>query len=555
VNEDALYVHGAIWTGSPDRARPEPTALAVSAGRVVAVGTEEEAGAAVSPGCRVVELAGRRVVPGLIDGHMHAVRAGATWDAELHWTGLPDVPTALDDIRRAARTLPAGEWIRAIGGWHPTQFAEQRTPTPAELDEAGGDHPVYLQALYEHAVLNGAALRASGIDRLEADPPGGVIERDADGHPTGIIRGLGAFSRCLNAMPVRGAAEETAGIRAMLQDLHAVGLTGLVDPGGFGMHPARYDALFDLWRRDELTMRVRLFLSAVDPGQEVEQVMGWLRHAQSRFGDKMLRYLGVGEVVHFGCHDFEGLEPFEIADEACDEFERISRETARRGWPMHVHAVLDTTIDRILDSWEKVHAEVPLTGLRFSLAHADRISEHNIARLRSLGAGVVLDDHLVFKAGSSQEVWGAEAVHRAPPAGDLLRAGIPVAAGTDATRASSFSPWLSLWWLVTGRSLDGVQRRAAEHLLTREQALHAYTAGSAWLSFEEEDRGHLRPGARADFAVLDRDYFAVPDDDIPAISSVLTVVGGVVVHSSGAVAEPAHRHGRAPARHVKERTR
>lgn len=552
---DALYVHGLIWTGSLDRSGPEPTALAVSAGRVVAVGAEEEARAAASPDCRVVDLAGRRIVPGLIDGHMHAVRAGATWDAELHWTGLPDVGTALDDIRRAARQLTTGEWIRAIGGWHPTQFAEQRTPTPTELDEAGGGHPVYLQSLYEHAVLNGAALRASGIDRLEGDPPGGVVERDADGNPTGIIRGLGAFSLCLNAMPVRGAAEEAASTRAMLHDLHAVGLTGLVDPGGFGMHPARYDALFDLWRRDELTMRLRLFLSAVDPGREVEQVTGWLQHAQSRFGDEMLRYLGVGEVVHFGCHDFEGLEPFEISDEACGEFERISRETARRGWPMHVHAVLDTTINRILDAWEKVHAEVPLTGLRFSLAHADLISDHNIARLRTLGAGVVLDDHLVFKAGASQEVWGAEAVHRAPPAGDLLRAGIPVAAGTDATRASSYSPWLSLWWLITGRSLDGVQRRAAEHLLTREQALHAYTAGSAWLSFEEEDRGHLRPGARADFAVLDQDYFTVPDDDIPTISSVLTVVGGVVVHSSRAAA-PADRAGPASAaRHPKERTR
>ena len=116
-----------------------------------------------------------------------------------------------------------------------------------------------------------------------------------------------------------------------------------------------------------------------------------------------------------------------------------------------------------------------------------------------------------------------------------------MAAGTDATRASSYSPWLSLWWLVTGRSLDGAQRRDAAHLLTREQALRAYTAGSAWLSFEEDDRGQLRPGARADFAVLDRDYFTVPVKDIPSISAVLTVVGGATVHSSGTIAEPASK--------------
>jgi hypothetical protein len=244
-------------------------------------------------------------------------------------------------------------------------------------------------------------------------------------------------------------------------------------------------------------------------------------------------------VVHFGCHDFEGLEPFDISDDACAEFERISRETARHGWPMHVHAVLDTSIDRILDCWERVHAEIPLTGLRFSIAHADRISNRNIGRLRALGAGVVLDDHLVFKAEASQRAWGEEAMRRAPPVSDLLRAGIPVSAGTDATRASSYSPWLSLWWLVTGRSLDGARRRAGEHLLTREQALRAYTTGSAWLSFEESDRGHLRPGARADFAVLEQDYFAVPSEDIPSISAALTVVGGATVHSAGTLAEPA----------------
>ena len=299
------------------------------------------------------------------------------------------------------------------------------------------------------------------------------------------------------------------------------------------MSPARYDALFELWRRDELTLRMRLFLSAVDPGSEYEQLTAWLEHGQTRFGDGMLQILGIGEVVHFGCHDFEGIDPFEISDDAAAEFERITRETARRGWPMHVHAVLDTSIDRILSSWERVHLEFPLADLRFSIAHVDRLSDRNIARMRALGVGVVLDDHLVFKAEASRTVWGDEAMHRAPPVGDLLRAGLPLAAGTDATRASSYNPWLALWWLISGRSLGGTRIRSAEHLMSREQALRAYTVGSAWLSFEEEDRGVLVPGARADFAVLDRDYFTVPEADIPSLTSVLTVVGGTWVHSTG----------------------
>ncbi len=537
MNVDAIYVNGAVWPGGAVRADEPPglSALAVARGRIAALGSDQEISALATPGCEVVDLGGRRVIPGLIDGHIHAVRAGASWDHELHWTGMPGVARALDSIRGAVGSCPPGEWIRAVGGWHPSQFSEGRSPTRAELDEVCPDHPVYVQALYEHAVLNSAALRASGIDRLEADPPGGIIERDAAGRATGLISGLGAFALCLGAMSRRTPDQERASTAAMLRELHATGLTGLVDPGGFGMPPARYDALFELWRRGDLTMRLRLFLSAVDPGREYEQVDGWLQHAQTGFGDDMLRFLGIGEVVHYGCHDFEGLEPFEISDEACAEFERISRETARRGWPMQVHAVLDTSIEAILGSWERVHAEIPLTGLRFSIAHADRISSRNIGRLRALGGGVVLDDHLVFKAEASQRAWGQDAIRRAPPIADLLRAGIPLSAGTDATRASSYSPWLSLWWLVAGRSLDGAQRRAAEHLLTREQALHAYTAGSAWLSFEDNDRGHLRPGARADFAVLDRDYFSVPSEEIPSISAVLTVVGGSAVHFAGCV--------------------
>jgi predicted amidohydrolase YtcJ len=327
----------------------------------------------------------------------------------------------------------------------------------------------------------------------------------------------------------------------MMRRLHSVGLTGLVDAGGFGMDPRRYDAVFRLWRRAELTMRLRLFMSATDAGHEIEQLRGWLAYSQPGFGDDMVRVLGIGEVVHLGCHDFEGLEPFVVSPEAAEEFETISGETARRGWPMQVHAVLDATIDVILDAWERVDAEYPLADLRFTLAHADCISRRNIARLRAMGVGVVLDDHLTFRARAAEQIWGEDRVRNAPPIADLQTAGITIAAGTDATRASSFSPWLALWWLVTGRSVDGERHRSPEHTLSREDALVAYTAGSAWMSFEEADRGHLWPGAHADLAVLDRDFFAVPEDDIPDISADLTMVGGRIVSSNGMLAPPTGR--------------
>lgn len=533
---DEVYLNGRVWPGA-GTVGSEPTAVAVARGRVAGLGDDASIRERVGPGTRVIDLQGRRVVPGLVDGHMHAVRAGATWTSELHWTGVPDVSTALASIRTAAKQAGPGRWIRAVGGWHPCQFAEAREPTRAELDDAGGENPVYVQALYEVAVLNSAAIRATGLDRLTGDIAGGRIERDpATGEPTGRVHGMGAFTFCLNAIEQPGSVEQVRSTAAMFADLHARGLTGIVDVGGFGMAPERYDALFDLSRRSALTMRMRLFLSAVDPGKEYEQLDAWLRHASPHFGNDMVKFAGIGEVVHYGCHDFEGLEDFGISDESAQQLQRISRRTAERGWPMNIHAVLDTSVDRILDCWEAVNEQIPLQSLRFSLSHADRISARNMRRLRALGGGVVLDDHHVFKAAASEAVWGREAMTQAQPLQDMLAIGMPVAAGTDATRASSYDPWLSLWWLVSGMSRDGVRRRRPENLASRAQAMQFYTTGSAWLSFEESDRGHLRPGAHADLVVLSDDYFTVAQERIPEITAELTVVGGDIVHSTGAVA-------------------
>lgn len=535
---DTVYLGGRVWPGGPAPEDGEPTALATAAGRVIALGSDQDMRELAGPDTAVVGLEGRRVVPGLIDGHLHAARAGLTWASELHWDGVRDLATALASIGDAARRAAPGEWIRVVGGWHPHQFAQAREPTRAELDQVAGDHPVYLQALYEVAILNSAAIRACGLDRVAGDVPGGRVERDPDtGQPTGRVHGLGAFMFCLQAVGAPGPLQQRESTAAMVAELHASGLAGAVDVGGLGMAPESYDPLFDLWRRRELSLRMRLFLSAGHAGQEYDELDAWLRHAQTRFGDEMLQVTGIGEVVHFGCHDFEGLASFSVSDESAAELRRITRRIAERGWPVNIHAVCDETVTRVLDCWESVNSEVPVAPLRFSISHADRISPRNIGRLRALGAGVVIDDRQAFKAGASAAAWGGDhTLTSVPPVADLLAAGIPVAAGTDATRASSYSPWLSLWWLTGGTSLDGVRRRDCAHLATRAQALGWYTAGSAWLSFEEADRGHLRPGARADLAVLSEDYFTIPADRIPAIRSELTVVGGRAVHSSGTVA-------------------
>ncbi|HEU0257512.1 MAG TPA: amidohydrolase family protein, partial [Microbacteriaceae bacterium] len=433
----------------------------------------------------------------------------------------------------------SGGWVSAIGGWHQTQFAGTWLPTRAELDRVAPHNPVYVQSLYEVGIANSAAIEAVGLQDAARRLPAGTVERDPSGEPTGVVRALPAFNLFLAAVGTPGPDEEIAGTRAMARDYAALGLTGVLDPGGFGMSRERYAALHELHRTGGLNLRMRLFDSATTPGDEVRQVEEWLQALPDEGGDDWLRSVGIGEVVHFGCHDFEGLDDFAIADEARDTLTSISRSVAKRGVPMHIHAVMDDSIGLILDCWEEVGRTTPITGLRFSFAHVDRISARNIARAKALGVGVIVDARLAFRSAASQAVWGTGSLHAAPPLGDIVASGLPLGVGSDATRASSHNPWLSAWWLVAGRSLDGTSQRDPGHLLDRERTLVAQTIGNAWFSFEEDRRGALRPGWWSDLAVLSDDYFAVPDDAIRDLRSELTLVGDRIAYSSGSLADAA----------------
>jgi predicted amidohydrolase YtcJ len=532
-----LLTGGKIWAGAGTPADQRHEAIAVSDGRVQALGTTRELRDRFA-GATEIDLAGHTVVPGLIDGHNHATRGGATWAWELHWAGLTSKDAALDSIRQAAARVGRGRWVTAIGGWHQTQFTDTWLPTRAELDTAAPDNPVYVQSLYEVGIANSAAIDAVGLreeaDRLSA----AAVERDSTGAPTGVVQGLPAFNLFLAAVGTPSLDDEVAGTRAMVHDYAALGLTGVCDPGGFGMSRDRYAAVRQLQRSGDLDMRMRLFGSATTPGDEVRQVNGWLAGLHDDVDDDWLRMIGIGEVVHFGCHDFEGLDDFEITDASRDTLQQISGAVAAHGVPMHIHAVMDDSIGIILDCWEAVDRVTPIGDLRFSFAHVDRISPRNIARAKALGVGVVIDARLAFRSAASQAVWGMEPLHTAPPLHDIVSAGLPLGVGSDATRASSHNPWLSSWWFIAGRSLDGTSQRDGIHLLDRERTLIAQTLGNAWFSFEEDRRGALRPGWWSDLAVLSDDYFTMPEDDIRGLHSELTLVGDRIAFSSGEVTDP-----------------
>jgi len=517
-NDDTLLlVNGRIWTGQGRTV----SALAVRDGKIAGAGETAEIRYAY-PGVAEVDLGGRTVVPGLIDGHNHVVRGGADWARGIDLSGCASPGQFLAALKAAVEAAEPGDWIAAIGGWHPSALGGW-APTADLLDEIAPENPVFLQAMYEFAVANRAAYAL--VPSLSPDEQGRVY-------------GTPNYNSFLAAMKDPSLDQQVRGTAAMYADFAAAGLTGVHDPGGLGMTVRSYDALRELHRRGELKCRLRLYYSALKPGSEAEDIAAWLRDGFTDPGDavpqeSMLRAVGIGEVVHFGCHDFEGLTDFEITDEAAAGLTAITRAVAEAGLPMQLHGVLERSITRILDCWEAVNEVIPLNGLRFALAHCDRIGPGNIARLKRLGAGALVDDRQAFRAGASRARWGAGSLDEVPPLGDLTAAGVPLGAGTDATRASGWNPWQSLHWMVTGESLDRGSVREARHRLSREAALSAYTHGNAWFSREETTRGLLAPGYLADLAVLDRDYFSVPAEELPQIRSELTLVGGSVTHSSG----------------------
>lgn len=320
-----------------------------------------------------------------------------------------------------------------------------------------------------------------------------------------------------------------------MSDLNALGITGVIDPGGFGVVPESYGALFDTWRASQMTVRVGMYVVPGGRGTEVEDLRQWVRYIQPGFGDDMLRYVGAGEILTFGCHDMEGVRPFEVSAEAKSDLREITRLLSTAGWPIHMHAVLDPTIGAVLDVWEEVAADIGLGG-RMSLAHAEPIGQRNLERAKALGVGIAIQDRMIMRSADSAAFWGDEVGANAPPLRDILDLGIPLGAGTDATVVASHDPWQCIHWLVTGESIDGAPPRSERHRLTVEEALSAYTSGSAWFSLDEHKRGKLRPGMLADLAVLTDDPFAIDSGRLTGIRSDLTMVGGAIVHSTGSFA-------------------
>ncbi|MGK4584885.1 amidohydrolase [Kitasatospora sp. HPMI-4] len=533
---DVVVRNAKIYTG--DVRRPQAGALAIRDGLVTAVGDDADVAPLIGPSTTVVDALGRRVVPGLNDSHLHVIRGGLNYVLELRWNGVTSLRDALAMLREQAARTPKGQWVRVVGGWSAEQFAERRLPTPAELNEAAPDTPVFVLHLYQSAILNRAALRAVGYTRNTPDPKGGQIVRGRGGEPNGMLlaapSALVLYSTLAKAPTLEGEDRKTSTLH-FLRELNRFGLTSAIDAaGGFQSFPENYGTVIELAREGRLSLRIAYHLFPQTPGQELDDLTRWIETVRPGDGDEWLRLNGAGENLTWAAADFENFaEPRPELDNYEGEFEKAVRLLMENGWGFRLHATYDETIRRDLAVFEKLAAEGLFPGgNRWLFDHAETVSPDSLDRIAALGGSLSVQNRLSFQGEAFTRRYGLGTAAQAPPIRAMLDRGLTVAAGTDATRVSSYNPWVALHWLVSGRTVGGLALRPPQNRVDRQTALAMYTTAGAALTGEQDVKGVLRPGCYGDLAVLSEDYFTVPEPEIPHIESLLTVVGGRIVHAA-----------------------
>ncbi|HUN43697.1 MAG TPA: amidohydrolase [Acetobacteraceae bacterium] len=536
-----LILHNAKLT-TLDRATPLATAFAVQDGMVSAVGDDAEILKLRGPQTQVIDAGGRRVIPGLSDNHLHIIRGGLNYNMELRWDGMESLADAMAMLKAQVAVTPPPQWVRVVGGFTEHQFVEKRLPTLDEINAVAPETPVFILHLYDRALLNRAALRVCGYTKDTPNPPGGEIVRDATGEPTGLLiarPNATILYATLAKGPKLPPEYQANSTRHFMRELNRLGVTSVIDAGGgFQNYPDDYAIIQQLADAGQLTVRIAYNLFTQKPKQEKDDFLRWTSGVRYQQGDDYFRLNGGGEMLVFSAADFEDFrEPRpDMPAEMESELEGVARILAQNRWPWRLHATYDETIGRALEVFEKVARDIPLHGLNWFFDHAETVSDRNLERIGALGGGVAVQHRMAYQGEYFIARYGAEQAERTPPFARMLEMGLPVSAGTDATRVASYNPWVSLAWLTTGRTLGGTRLYPTRNLLDRETALRLWTEKVGWFSNEAGKKGQIVPGQLADFAVLDRDYFSVPEDEIRHITAVLTAVGGKVVHGSAGYA-------------------
>jgi predicted amidohydrolase YtcJ len=537
MHPDTILHNGRVTT--LDRGNPNATAVAIKDGLFLEVGSDAEVMALAGPDTKIIDLKGKRVLPGLIDNHTHVVRGGLNFNMELRWDGVRSLADAMDMLKRQVAITPAPQWVRVVGGFTEHQFVEKRLPTIEEINAVAPDTPVFLLHLYDRALLNGAALRAVGYTKDTPNPPGGEITRDANGNPTGLLLAkpnAGVLYSTLAKGPKLPLDYQVNSTRHFMRELNRLGVTGVIDAGGgFQNYPDDYEVIQKLSDENQMTVRLAYNLFTQKPKQEKEDFLNWTSSVKYKQGNDYFRHNGAGEMLVFSAADFEDFrQPRpDIPPEMEGELEDVVRILAENRWPWRLHATYDETISRALDVFEKVNRDIPLEGLNWFFDHAETISDRSIDRIAALGGGIATQHRMAYQGEYFVERYGQGVAEATPPIARMLEKGVNVSAGTDATRVASYNPWVSLFWMVTGKTVGGMQLYPRANCLDRETALRMWTEKVTWFSNEEGKKGRIEKGQFADLVVPDKDYFSCAEDEISFLTSELTMVGGKIVYGAG----------------------
>src|SRR6201988_4695928 len=533
-----LILHRGLFT-TLDRANPTVSAVAITDGKFTAVGHDHEVMPLAGEHTRIVDLKGKRVLPGLIDNHLHIIRGGLNFNMELRWDGVRSLADAMAMLKRQVAITPPPQWVRVVGGFTAHQFDEKRLPTIEEINAVAPDTPVFLLHLYDRALLNGAALRAVGYTKATPAPPGGEIVRDASGNPTGLLLAqpnAGILYATLAKGPKLPFEYQLNSTRHFMRDLNRLGVTGAIDAGGgFQNYPEDYAVIEKLAADGQLTIRLAYNLFTQKPDGEKDDFLRWTGSSKYQQGDDYFRHNGAGEMLVFSAADFEDFrQPRpDMAPEMEPELEAVVRVLVQNRWPWRMHATYDETISRSLDVFERVNQDMPLDGLHWFFDHAETISERSIDRIAALGGGIAVQHRMAYQGEYFVERYGPGAAEATPPVARMLDKGVRISAGTDATRVASYNPWVSISWLVTGMTVGGLRLYPQRNCLDRETALRMWTENVTWFSNEEGKKGRIEVGQFAHLIVPDRDYFSCAEAEISDTTSELTVVGGKIVFAAG----------------------
>lgn len=533
---DLILYNGKITTLDPQN--PDATAIWLKNGLVEKVGSDEDILKSAGKETPQIDLNKRRVIPGLNDSHLHLIRGGLNYNMELRWDGVRSLGQAMQMLKEQADRTPAPQWVRVIGGWTEFQFIEKRLPTLKEINAAAPHTPVFILHLYDRALLNAAALRAVGYTKDTPDPVGGRVERDKDGNPTGMLiaepNALILYSTLAKG-PKLALEDQINSTRHFMRELNRLGLTSCIDAGGgFQNYPEDYQVIESLHQNDQLTIRIAYNLFTQKPGSELADFQKWSKLVTPYSGDAMYRQNGAGEMLVFSAADFEDFlvaRP-DLPSTMEGDLKKVVRFLVENRWPFRLHATYNETIGRALNVFEEINRDVPFQDLCWFFDHAETVTDANLERIKNLNGAIAIQHRMAYQGEYFIERYGKQAAERSPPIRKMLDMGIPVGAGTDATRVASYNPWMSLYWLVTGKTVGGTSLYGDENKVERVEALRLYTQGSAKLSREEDHKGQLKAGMYADLAVLSQDFLAIPEEGIKDIVSVLTVVGGKPVYGA-----------------------